>query len=235
MPFNSLLRRVFESTEGLNRQVILGLVEPCPTGALLDCGCGDGVFTRQVAARAGIQSEVHGVEMHEPAAEAAERGGVHVKRADLNQGLPYPDARFEIVHANQVIEHLHDTDGFLREIRRVLRPGGTVLLSTNNLASWHNLVSLALGYQPMPTHASDEVILGNPLNPMRGERHPHPGRAHWRVFAWRGLLELVAHHGLPAERALGVGYYPLPPSLARAAGRIDPRHAAFLTFRLRRA
>lgn len=235
MPLASFLRRTFDATEELNRQAILGLAEPRPAGAMLDCGCDDGSFSRRVAARAGIQGEVHGIEMHGPSAEAAERAGLRVLRADLNRGLPYPDSSFDLVHANQVIEHLHDTDGFLREVRRVLRPGGTALLSTNNLASWHNLVSLALGYQPMPMHASDEVILGNPLNPMRGERHPHPGRAHWRVFAWRGLLELVAHHGLPAERALGVGYYPLPPALARVASRIDPRHAAFLTFRLRRA
>jgi SAM-dependent methyltransferase len=235
MLLHSLLRRVFDSTEELNRQAILDLVDPRPGGALLDCGCEDGGFTLRVAARAGIEGEIHGVEMHGPAAEAAARGGVRVTRADLDLGLPYTDGRFDIVHANQVIEHVHDTDRFLREIRRVLRPGGTVLLSTNNLASWHNLVSLSLGYQPMPMHASDEVILGNPLNPMRGERHPHRGRAHWRVFAWRGLVELVAYHGLPAERALGVGYYPLPPALARMAGRLDPWHAAFLTFRLRRA
>lgn len=226
---------MFLETEELNRRAILDLVPHQPGGSMLDCGCEDGSFTLRLAERAAIEGEVHGVEIFEAAAVAAEGRGVQVVRADLDRGLPYESGRFDVVHANQVIEHLHDTDGFLGEIRRVLKPGGCAILSTNNLASWHNVVSLLLGFQPMPAHASNQVIVGNPLNPEAGARHPHAARAHWRVFAWQGLLEVCAHHGLHPERTLGVGYYPLPPGLARLAAAIDPRHAAYLTFRLTRA
>ena len=44
----------------------------------------------------------------------------------------------------------------------MLAPGGLACLSTNNLASWHNIVSLGLGYQPTPMHVSEKVVVGNP-------------------------------------------------------------------------
>jgi SAM-dependent methyltransferase len=138
------------------------------------------------------------------------------------------------VHANQVIEHVRRTDRFLGEIHRVLEPGGIACISTNNLASWHNILSLALGYQPPPSHVSDEVIVGNPLNPEDGWEHEDIGRTHLRLFTARSLCELCEHHGLEVLSMDTNGYYPLPPLLARLATRIDPRHGAFLVGVFRR-
>jgi hypothetical protein len=47
-----------------------------------------------------------------------------------------------------VIEHLPATDNFMREIARVLAQEGYAPVSTNNLSCWHNVASLALGWQP---------------------------------------------------------------------------------------
>jgi SAM-dependent methyltransferase len=139
------------------------------------------------------------------------------------------------VHANQVIEHLRDTDLFVTEIRRVLKPGGIACISTNNLSSWHNVWSLVFGYQPFPMHVSDALIVGNPLNPEHGQPHADAGRVHVRVFTGRALAELCAHHGLPPVRVRAAGYYPLPPPVARLAAMLDPRHGAFLVGLFRRA
>jgi hypothetical protein len=59
----------------------------------------------------------------------------------------------------------------LAEARRLLAPGGIDCISTNNLASRHNVVSLSLGVAADAMHVSDELIVGNPLDPERG--HPH--------------------------------------------------------------
>lgn len=225
------LHRVFRGTEALNKTTILRLVEPCPGGKLLDCGCGDGSFTMEVARRVGA-TEVHGIEAVEERIRAAEERGILVARTDLNERFPYEDASFDVVHSNQLIEHLHATDGFLRELRRVVKPAGRVILSTNNLASWHNVFSLVLGYQPMSLHVSAEVILGNPFDPLRHQRHPEGEDSHLRIFSVRGLEELCIHHGFRVLDLRTAGYYPFPPSVASLLTRLDRRHGAFLIAKL---
>jgi methionine biosynthesis protein MetW len=226
----SYLERVFRATEDENRRAILAAVKPVPGGRLLDLGCADGTFTMAIAARCAA-AEAHGVELVEEWAAAARGRGVAVVAADLAERLPYDDASFDLVHSNQVIEHLPRTDTFLREIRRVLRPGGHAIVSTNNLSSWHNVVSLALGWQPAPCHVSDYVIVGNPTNAYDGWEQPQFGQQHLRVFTGRALAELARYHGLALDLDRTAGYYPLPAQAARLAARVDRRHGAFLVQR----
>ena len=226
------LAEVFEASEDENKRVILELVAGGPSrGRVLDLGCFNGAFTAElgVAARAGHVVGVEWLAKH--AAEARERG-IEVFETDLNAPLPFEDHSVDLVHANQVIEHLRVTDGFLREISRVCAPNGRIVLSTNNLASWHNVGALALGLQPLPSHVSDEVHVGNPLDPRRGLRHADIGQTHLRVFTTRALRELAAAHGLRVTHTRMNGYYPLPPRPARAMTRLDPVHAAFIVLEL---
>jgi len=218
---------VFRATEEENRRAILSALEPRAGVRLLDLGTDDGKFTVRVAERLGAAS-VSGVELIEEHAAVARGRGIDVRRADLDQGLPFDDGAFDVVHANQVIEHVRRTDTFLRETRRVLAPGGLACISTNNLSSWHNVFCLALGLQPMPMHVSDETILGNPLNPLDGRPHADIGRTHLRLFTGRALTELCGRHGLEVLSLRSAGYYPLPPLVARPAARLDPTHGAFL-------
>src|SRR5262249_171673 len=157
-------------------------------------------------------------------AAVARARGIDVVGGDLNEPLPYASESFDVVHSNQVIEHVVKTDVFAREIRRVLKPSGYALVSTNNLASWHNVFSLLLGSQPTPCHVSDEYVVGNRLDPRRGERHPERGATHLRIFAFEGLRELLELHGLRVDVLATAGYYPLPPRIADVCCRIDPRH-----------
>ena len=221
------LPRVFHATEEENRRAILRALPRKRGGNVLDIGTHTGEFTTRVAERVGAK-EVFGVELIEKHAAEARARGIKVEVSDIETGLPFPDRKFDVVHANQVIEHVRRTDTFLRETRRVLAPDGLACISTNNLASWHNVFSLTLGLQPMPMHVSDETILGNPLNPLDGQPHADRGRSHLRLFTARALTELCAHHGLERVSLQTAGYYPLPPYVGRLAGRLDPTHAAFV-------
>jgi SAM-dependent methyltransferase len=194
---------------------------------VLDLGTHRGDFTVRLAEHLGAES-VSGIELIERHAAVARSRGIDVAIGDLDEGIPFPSESFDVVHANQVIEHVRRTDVLLREVRRVLRPNGMALISTNNLSSWHNVVSLGLGMQPMPMHVSDEIIVGNPLNPEHRWGHRDRGRTHLRLFTARALAELAGYHGLGVESIRAVGYYPLPPLLARLATRVDPVHGAFL-------
>lgn len=229
------LGRVFEASEDENHRVILQMAAAGPARSrLLDLGCYNGAFTADLG-RVARAEHLTGVEwLLEHAAQAQARG-IRVVQTDLNAPLPFEDGAFDLVHANQVIEHLRSTDSFMREVARVCAPGGCVVLSTNNLASWHNVVSLALGFQPLPSHVSDEVHVGNPLDPRRGLRHADAGQTHLRVFTARALIELAAAHGLRTTATQMNGYYPFSPRLARHAVHWDPRHAAFTVVELAHA
>jgi SAM-dependent methyltransferase len=229
------LAGVFEASEDENRRVILDLVRAGPQRRrVVDLGCFNGAFTLELGHSAQAERLV-GVEWLEEHAAIARSRGVEVVESDLNEALPFEDASFDLVHANQLIEHLRSTDLFLREARRICAPGGRIVISTNNLASWHNIGALLFGLQPLPSHVSDEVHVGNPFDPRRGRRHADVGQTHLRVFTTRALRELAAAHGLRVTASRANGYYPLPPALARAAARIDPLHAAFIVLELAHA
>jgi SAM-dependent methyltransferase len=224
----SLLARMYDAANEENlRNIERALATAGPRAALVDLGCDDGERTLRFA-HAARAAEVHGLELIEHRAALAEERGVKTTIGDLREPLPYADRRFDAVVSNQVIEHLANTDRFVSEIRRVLKPGGVAVVSTENLASWHNVAALVLGWQPfsLTNVSSIKGGLGNPAALHRGEADA--GMESWqhlRVFSFRGLRELFEAHGFDVRSVLGAGYYPLPARL----GRIEPRHAAFLT------
>ena len=216
-----LARGAFE----LNRRNLLELAAASAPGRFCDLGCDDGAWTLQVA-RAARAVEVAGIEIVSERAHQARTRGVQAVVADLNQELPFAGESFDLVHANQVIEHVSDVDRFMSEVTRVLRPGGTSLISTENGSSWHNVGAAAAGWQIFSlTNLSGRVGgIGNPFALHRGTTGHLQSWTHKTIFNYRGLLEFHEVHGLRPVRVLGAGYHPLPPAL----GRFDRRHAHVL-------
>ncbi|MCU1429917.1 MAG: hypothetical protein JWL83_3917 [Actinomycetia bacterium] len=108
---------------------------------LLDVGCGPGTITLDFAARLA-PGRVVGIDRSAAVvadAEAARRDR-HVENATFRTGdvyhLDIADASFDIVHAHQVLQHLTDPVGALREMGRVLRPGGTIGVRDGDYASF---------------------------------------------------------------------------------------------------
>jgi SAM-dependent methyltransferase len=213
---------------------ILDCLEPSQKEvSLLDCGCDDGEWTLRLGARVGA-ARLFGIEIVEERRQDARQKGILAELGDLNRRFPFADDQFDVVHANQVIEHLTDTDRFIREIRRTLKPGGYAVICTENLSSWHNIASLVFGWQPFSlTNVCEKRFqIGNPLTIHYDVAPSNPQSwQHNRVFAHRGLKELFTLHGFVIERIEGSGYYPLP----NVMSELDPRHAAFLTLKVRKA
>ncbi|MER7365017.1 class I SAM-dependent methyltransferase [Nonomuraea wenchangensis] len=94
---------------------------------LLDVGCGSGVVTEAALA---LGAAVTAVDADPAMVELTARRfpGAAVRRATLPE-LPFDDGEFDAVAGNFVINHVPDTAASLRELRRVLRPGGTLALS----------------------------------------------------------------------------------------------------------
>jgi SAM-dependent methyltransferase len=102
---------------------------------------------------------------------------------------------------SDVIEHLVDPDSALDEALRVLKPAGTLLLSTPNLAAWYNRGLLALGVQPVFTEVSIRGVFGRPGSQVVG---------HLRLFTGRALVGLLAARGFGAIRLSGACYHDVP-------------------------
>ena len=106
-----------------------------PGVAVLDCGCGPGSITLSIASRIG-NGRVVGVDFGESqiqrANESAKERGIAkalFQQADC-YSLPFEDASFDCVFSNALIEHLTDPVRALREMLRVLKPGGVIGVSS---------------------------------------------------------------------------------------------------------
>lgn len=100
-------------------------------GRVLDVGCGDGSVL-ELARELGWRTE--GMDFDPQAVENARGKGLSVKLGTLAD-QHYPDESFDLVLMSHVIEHLHDPLGTLREVERVLRPAGRLVITTPNLES----------------------------------------------------------------------------------------------------
>jgi ubiquinone/menaquinone biosynthesis C-methylase UbiE/UDP-N-acetylglucosamine transferase subunit ALG13 len=98
-------------------------------GRHLDIGFGDGHFLAALAANTEL--ECHGVEPHTGRFHAIVRAHPELSVLQVAPGdsLPYTDASFHSVSLLDVLEHCPDDRATLREVHRVLRPGGTVVLT----------------------------------------------------------------------------------------------------------
>ena len=106
------------------------IVPFCPGAVVLEAGCGEGYGADRIAE---VARAVLGID-YDPAAVghvAAAYSRVAAVRGNL-AGLPVRDGAVDVVATLQVVEHLWDQPGFLAECRRVLRPAGTLLVSTPN-------------------------------------------------------------------------------------------------------
>lgn len=100
-------------------------------GKVLDVGCGSG-DRLDVFRKRGFDS--YGVEVSASAEHARGKMGLDVVRSDL-AGACFPDGFFDIVTLYNVLEHLHDPREALKEINRITKPGGYLVVQVPNTGS----------------------------------------------------------------------------------------------------
>jgi len=168
------------------KKAILYLLGEDKDAVVLDLGCGD--YKRLTQKLVGIigTTHVYGIDLN----VSSSSNNMITFQGDLNEAFPIGDLRFDIILASQIIEHLWNTDGFLKEIYRCLKPTGYAIISTPNLSAWHNRIYLLLGRQPEPCKISDDMY----------PAHERPG--HLRIFTAGVLIKLLRFHGFKIEKVI---------------------------------
>jgi ubiquinone/menaquinone biosynthesis C-methylase UbiE len=170
----ALLNRSDRFFAPLDRHIVAWL-QLAPGSRVLDAGCGSGGMTRLLAQAVGSDGEVTGLDANpqliewdrSQGKETDEAGQIDFREGDVLH-LPFEDGTFDLVWCSRVVHGLNDQVAGVRELARVVRPGGRVVLREGGLP---------------PQFLPFDVGLGNPG--LEGRL----GVAHAQQFAnWRALL-----------------------------------------------
>ena len=167
---------------------------------IVDVGCGDG-SALAVAAGHNPAHRFAGIDWSADALRQARARSLTVLRGSVSPRLPVADGAADVVIMSELIEHLVDPDGAVAEVRRVLRPGGSLLLSTPNLAAWYNRGLLAVGIQPIFSEVSLHGVFGRPGHVVAG---------HLRLFTRRALTGFLNASGFRCVTVTGARYHDVP-------------------------
>lgn len=165
---------------------------------ILDLGCGDGRISGELVRKG---HEVWGVDIFPNGVEDAKKKGINAIEADIEAKLPFQDSIFDLVLVLDTLEHLYDEEGTLKEIFRVLKEDGKMIISYPNQFDLRNRLNMLLG----------------------------GGIIHWShnkyadVRAWKyGHIRFLLYREL--EELLGAcGFYPKKVQFNFMAGGIIPR------------
>lgn len=123
------------------------LEQDSPSGVIGDVGCFTGLAT-DCYRQAGYESAV-GFDLSTEALSQASTRGIEARLwAAGEEACPARDGEFSAIVAADVIEHIVDTDNFVSELYRILRPDGRMIVSTPNLAFWLSRLRLLAGKPP---------------------------------------------------------------------------------------
>jgi len=182
-----------------------------PANQLLDVGCGDGSLNLLLQGKVGL---VVGTDSVLSACREASAKGFKVQCADLNGcHLPYRDGVFDAVTCLDVIEHVLDPRHLLRELARVLRPYGVLVVTTPNVRAYRHILTLIRGRFPRTS----------------GDPEGYDG-GHLHYFTFSDVCHLLREAGFDALEEFGLYRW----TSLTAWGRIKERIKALLGDRLKR-
>jgi ubiquinone/menaquinone biosynthesis C-methylase UbiE len=206
------------SIEWPRTKMALSLACRLPARRILDLGSGEGEASVALAKATGAQ--VVCADISELAVRRCRDRGFESHLVQLGHSkLPFSEASFDLVYMTEVIEHLANPDGAIEEVRRILRPGGHLVLSTPNLACLPNRALLLLGVQPLFSEVSLKRVLGRRLGILGQGGQPV---GHLRLYTKSSLIEFLRLHDFSEIRVRGSAFHSAGPLglIERAAGLV---------------
>lgn len=158
---------------------------PSDPKRLIDIGCGNGLFGAAVKVRFP-GCETWGVEMVSDAAAVASTRNDRVLNISFENPVEMPSAYFDVVTMNDVLEHMTWPEPALANVKRILRPGGRLVLSLPNVRYYLNVRDLVF--------KNDwEYVDAGVLD-----------RTHFRFYTARSATRLLQQNGFLVEQVVGI-------------------------------
>jgi SAM-dependent methyltransferase len=144
---------------------VLSLLPASKNLRILDAGAGEGYFSRLMQ-RAGY-TDVTACDFLE---EIWKCPDIPFVKANLNDAIPLGDASFECIVSIEVIEHVENHSRFIAELVRLLKPGGTLIISTPNTVTisgrWHFFLYGYNDCAPLPLDPTLDAYWMQHINPL---------------------------------------------------------------------
>lgn len=172
------------------------------SGKVIDLGCGDGGILKYIG-KQFPDTQLYGADLSKTGVALAKKNkGVKAKVVDFDQKLPYKSNFFNFILNQEVIEHLQDPDSFMEEMYRVLKPGGSLILTTPNLLAWFQRALCVIGIVPTFHEVSKrnrQFGLG-PLKKVITNTQPV---GHIHVFTPAALTDMLTTYGFEVVKVAG--------------------------------
>lgn len=158
---------------------------PISSNKILDAGCGEGEFSRQL--KDELNAEVWGAEIDPNAAALAKKKIDRVIVGDISQLInKLPDAYFDCIVFNDVLEHLVDPFRMLQEIKGKINTGGVIVCSIPNVRYFRTLKKLLV--QKQWKYKNDGIL----------------DKTHLRFFTYRSIIDMFDSLGYEILKIEGV-------------------------------
>jgi SAM-dependent methyltransferase len=191
------------------RPEMLEFLPPNPR-RLIDVGCGNGFFGAAVKARYP-ECETWGVELMADAARQAASRNDRIIQADFESADEIPEAYFDVVTMNDVLEHMPWPEPALANAKRILRSEGRLVLSLPNVQFLLNVLDLV---KRNDWEYQDSGILD---------------RTHVRFYTAKSAVRLLERNGFRVETITGINAI-RPKWYYRIVFRIAPRYFRWMPF-----
>jgi methionine biosynthesis protein MetW len=157
---------------------------------LLDVACGEGQFY-DLLKNHRKNVEYVGVDFSNKQVEIAKKKGYNAKIQDVTKKWDFEDQTFDVIICSEIIEHIFDTDFFLKEVNRVLKINGTLILTTPNIASAGDRLRLLFGKRPSAIEFTARI----------------KDSGHIRAFVYEDIKKLFKFNGFRDIKILGRDFY----------------------------